>query len=139
MDCSRHSRAANSVRGLSRPNFEPIPDFMVVLVTYKCEEDLIENEGAKVVTKLFIEFSDAQWQLTPISVMESFLNSNLAKMLWLFLLPSLMKKIHLKMKALEWSQHFSHYKSIGMFLEAQGLLTPHSLVRSCQILNQSDI
>ena len=44
-----------------------------------------------------------------------------------------------KMKALEWSQHFSYYQSIGMFPEAQGLLTPQSLVRSCRILNQSDI
>ena len=26
-----------------------------------------------------------------------------------------MKRIHSKLKALEWSQHFSHYKSIGIF------------------------
>ena len=29
---------------------------MVVLVTCKNEEDLIKNEGARVVTKLFIDF-----------------------------------------------------------------------------------
>ena len=35
------------------------------------EEDPIENEGAIVVKTLFINFSDAQGQLTPKSVMES--------------------------------------------------------------------
>ena len=37
-----------------------------------------------------------------------------------------MKKIHPKMKALEWSQHFSHYKSMGIFADAQGQLTHKS-------------
>ena len=38
---------------------------MVVLVTCKNEEDQIENKGTRVVTTLFIDFSDAQGQLTP--------------------------------------------------------------------------
>ena len=38
---------------------------MTVLVTSKNEEDPIKNEGARVVTTLYIDFSDAQWQLTP--------------------------------------------------------------------------
>ena len=44
---------------------------MVVLVACKNEEDPIINEGARVVTTLFIDFSDAQGQITPKSVMES--------------------------------------------------------------------
>ena len=44
---------------------------MVVLVTCKNEEDPIKNEGARVVTRLFIDFSDAQGQSTPKSVIES--------------------------------------------------------------------
>ena len=44
---------------------------MVVLVTCKNEEDPMKNERARVVTRLFIDFSDAQGQLTPKSVMES--------------------------------------------------------------------
>ena len=36
----------------------------------------------------------------------------------------------IKMKALECSQDFSHYKSMGIFPGAQGQLTPQSLVRS---------
>ena len=44
---------------------------MVVLVPCKNKEEPIKNEGARVVTTLFIDFSDAQGQLTPKSVMES--------------------------------------------------------------------
>ena len=88
-----------------------------------------------MVTKLLINFSDAQGQLTPKSVMESCRNSHPPKLLWLVLLSARMKKIHPKMKVLEWSQHFSHYKSIGIFPDAQGQLTHKSLVGSCQISN----
>ena len=44
---------------------------MDLLVACKNEQDPIKNEGAKVVTTLFITFSDAQGQLTPKSVMDS--------------------------------------------------------------------
>ena len=40
---------------------------MGLLVACKNEEDPIKNEGARVVTTLFINFSDAQGQLSPIS------------------------------------------------------------------------
>ena len=43
-----------------------------------------------------------------------------------------MKKIQLKMKALECSQDFSHYRSMGIFPDAQGQLTPQSMVGSGQ-------
>ena len=44
---------------------------MGLLVACKKDEDQIKNEGARVVTTLFINFSDAQGQLYPKSVMES--------------------------------------------------------------------
>ena len=47
--------------------------------------------------------------------------------------------IYYKMKALEWSQQFSHYKSIGIFQDDQGQLTPQSQVWSGQILNPSKL
>ena len=50
-----------------------------------------------------------------------------------------MNKIHLKMNVLEWSQHFSHYKSMGIFPDAQGQLTPKSLVQYCRISNPFEI
>ena len=70
---------------------------MGVLVACKNEVDPIKNEGTRVVTTLFIDFSHAQGQLTPKSVMESCRNSNPSKLLWLTLLPARMKKIHWKM------------------------------------------
>ena len=48
-----------------------------------------------------------------------------------------MKKVKLKMKVLGCSQDFSHYKSMGIFPDAQGQLTLQSMVRSGQISNSS--
>ena len=112
---------------------------MGFLVVCKNEEDQIKNEGTRVVTTLFIEFSHAQGQLTPKSVMESCLNSNPSKLLWLTLFPARMKKIHWKMKVLEWSQRFSHNKSMGIFPNAQGQLTQKSFVVYCPISNPFEI
>ena len=92
-----------------------------------------------MVTTLFIDFSHGQGQLTPNSVMESCRNSNLSKLLWLTLLPARMKKIHWKMKVLEWSQCFSHYKSMGIFPNPQGQLTHKSFVGYCPISNPFEI
>ena len=112
---------------------------MGVLVSCKNEEDPSKNEGARVVTTQFIDFSHAQGQLTPKSVMESCRSLNPYKLLWLTLLPASMKKIHWKMKALEWSQLFSNYKSMGIFPNAQGQLTHKSFVEYCSISNPSKI
>ena len=43
----------------------PIQD-LGFLVACKNEEDPIKNEGARVVTTLFIDFSDAQGKVTPM-------------------------------------------------------------------------
>ena len=69
---------------------------MGFLVACKNEEHLIKNEGARVVTTLFINCSEAQGQLTPKSVMESCRNSNPSELLWLVLLSARMKKINPK-------------------------------------------
>ena len=53
---------------------------MGVLVACK-NEDPIKNEGARVVTTLFIDFSHTQGQLPPKSMMESCRNSNLFQVL----------------------------------------------------------
>ena len=68
---------------------------MGFLVACKNEEDPIKNEGARVVTTLFINFSDALPTLSFISARMNMIYSNL--------------------KALEWLQHFSHYKFMGTF------------------------
>ena len=49
---------------------------MVVLATRKNEEELIKNEGTRVFTTLYINFSDAQWQITLELVVVSGRNLN---------------------------------------------------------------
>ena len=58
---------------------------MVVLLTCKNEEDPIKNEGASVLTRLYLDFSHPQGQLTPQSMLKSHRNSNSFKLLWLSL------------------------------------------------------
>ena len=94
-------------------------DFLVACKNEE-EEDPMQNEGARVVTTLFINFYDAQGELTPKSVMESCPNSNSSKLLWLVLLSARMKKIHPKMKVLEWSQHFPIISLWGFFQTLKG-------------------
>ena len=53
---------------------------MVVLVTCKNEEDSIKSEGARVLTTLNINFSDAQGQVTLGLVVVSGLNLNSSKL-----------------------------------------------------------
>ena len=55
---------------------------MGFIVACKNEEDPIKIEGDRVFTTLFIDFSDAQGQLTPKSVIISCQNSNSSKLLW---------------------------------------------------------
>ena len=71
----------HGVRGRIGPNFELIRDIIVVFLTRKNEEDPIKNEGARVVTRLYIDFSHTQGQLTPQSVVESRRNSSSSKLL----------------------------------------------------------
>ena len=76
------SRAGNSaVLGLIMPNFKLVRDIMVVLHTCKNEENLIKNEGARVLTRLYDIFSDAQGQITLKSAAEFCPNSNSSKLL----------------------------------------------------------
>ena len=67
--------------------------FMVFLVTCKNEEDSSKNEGTRVVTRflpLFVcgDFSNAQGQLSPKSLVRSCRISNPFEILWLHSLPA---------------------------------------------------
>ena len=66
-------------------------------------------------------------------------NSNTSKLSCMSSLPARMRMIESKMKELECSQDFSHYRSMGIFPDAQGQLTPHSLVKSGPNSNLSEI
>ena len=84
-------------------------------------------------------FPNAQGQLTPQSVVESCQISNSFKILLLSSIPARMKKIQSKMKELECSQDFPHYKSMGIFSDAQGQLTPQTLIESGRNSNLTGI
>ena len=112
---------------------------MNVLVTCKYEEDPIKNEGARVVTTLYSNFSDVQGQITLVLVSVSGRNLNSSKFSCMSSLSARMMMIESKMKELECSQDFSHYKSMGIFPDAQGQLTPQSLVQSGRISNSSEM
>ena len=93
---------------------------MNILVTYQYEEDPIKNRGASVFTSLYINSSDAQEQITRELVVESGRNLFLSKLSCMSSLPARMRMIDLKMKELECSQDFSHYKSKGIFQTLKG-------------------
>ena len=112
---------------------------MNVFVTCKYEEDPIKNRGARVFRTLSVNFSDAQGQITLESVVVSGRNWNSSKLPCMSSLPARMRMIELKMKELECSQDLSHYKSMGIFPDAQGQLTPQPLVRSGRISNSSEM
>ena len=84
-------------------------------------------------------FSDAQGQITLELVVVSGRNLNSFKLSWMSSLAARMRMIESKMKELECSQGVSHYKSMGIFPDAQGQLTPQSLVRSGRIPNSSEM
>ena len=90
-------------------------------------------------TTLYINFSDAEGQITLGLVVVSGRNLNSSKLLCMSLLPAKMRMIDSKMKELECSQDFSHYKSMGNFPDAQGKPTPQSFVRSSRISNSSEM
>ena len=90
-------------------------------------------------TTLYSTFSDAQGQMTLELVVVSDRNLNSSKLLCMSSLPVRMGMIDSKMKELECSHDFSHYKSIGIFPDAQGQLNPQSLVRSSRISNSFEM
>ena len=92
-----------------------------------------------MLTTLKNNFSGAQGQITLELVVVSGPNLNSSKLSCISSLPARMRMIDSKMKELECSQDFSHYKSMGIFPVAQGQLTLQSLVRSGRISNSSEM
>ena len=69
---------------------------MNVLVTSQYEEDPIKNRGARVLTTLYINFSDGQGQITLELVVVSGRNVNSSKLSGMSLLPARMRVINFK-------------------------------------------
>ena len=73
---------------------------MDVLVTCKYEKDPIKNEGARVDTTLYSNFSDAHGQITLVLVSVSGRNLNSSKLSCMSSLPARMRMIDSKTKFL---------------------------------------
>ena len=71
-------------------------------------------------TTLYINFLDAQGQITLELVVVSGRNLFSSKLSCMFSLPARMRMVDSKMKELECSQDFTYYKSMGIFSDAQG-------------------
>ena len=99
---------------------------MYVLVAYKDKENQMKNDSARVVTTLYSCILDAGGQLT---IAGGWVWGKI-KLLWKSLVPARKRKIHSKMNVLEWSHQISHCKSMQIFYDAQGKLTPQSKVGS---------
>ena len=104
----RRSRATNSiVCGGILPKFKFIQAFMHFHVTCKSEADphkMKALEWSQHFSHVYGEFSDAQGQLTPQSLVGSCRILNSSEILWLSSLPARLEKVQSKMKAQEWSQ-----------------------------------
>ena len=66
-------------------------------------------------------------------------NVNSSKLSCISWLSARMKMIQSKKNEQEWSQHFSHHKSMGISQAARGQLTPQSLFKSGPNYNLSEI
>ena len=119
VDFLRHSGAADcAVHIPIRLNFKLSPALMGILLTCKNEQGSIKNEGARVFTTLMIDFSDAQGQLTPQSLVGFCQNSNSFKHLCMSLLHARMMVIQLKLKGLQQSvQNTSPILSLWGFFQ----------------------
>ena len=107
---------------------------MVVLVSCENEEDPIKYKGARVFTTLYINFSDAQGQITPESVVVSGRNLNSSKLFCMSSSPAIMKMVQSKMKGQEWSNSFPII-SLWRLSRCSRQLTLQSLLRSGRISN----
>ena len=102
-------------------------------------QSLVRSGRISNSSRIYSNFSDAQGQITLVLVLVSGRNFNSSKLSCMSPLPARMRMIDSKMKELECSQDFSHYKSMGIFSDAQGQLTPQSLVRSDRISNSFEM
>ena len=107
---------------------------MVILHTCKNEEDPIKNEDARVLTRLYVVFSDAQGQLTPKSAVEFCRKFQLIQAFIVVLVTCKNEEDPIKNEGgrVLTSLLFD-------FSDAQGQLTPKSAAKFCPNSNSSKL
>ena len=109
---------------------------MHVIITCKYEKDRIKNSREKVATPFF----PLQPYLLPWKpVVGSGQISNSSKLSCMSVFPASMKWIRSRTAEKKWQHRFTHYKSMGIFSDAQGQLTPQSVIGSGRISNSSEL
>ena len=91
-----------------------------------------------MLKSLLFDFSDTQGQLTlkPVVIPLKFEHIQA----FIVVLDTCnIEKDQIKNKGSGMLTRFSHYKSMGVFPNSQGQLTPQSIVESCRISNSSEI
>ena len=112
-------------------NFKLVREIIVVLHTWKNEEDLIKNEGARVLTRLYDVFFFRSSRATNSKVSCGILPKfKLIKAFIVVLVSCKNEEGPLKNEGARVLTRFPHCKSMGIFSDAQGQLTPQSLVES---------
>ena len=81
-------------------------------------------------TKSMEIFSNAQGQITPLPLVGSSSISKSSELLCMLLFLASMEKIQLKIAKIMRGQHFLHTKSMEIFSNAQGQITPQPVVGS---------
>ena len=111
---------------------------MVVLHTCKNEEDLIKNEGTRVLTRLYVFFrrSGAANSKVSSGILPKF---ELIQAFMIVLITCKNENDPIKNTGSRVLTRFSHYNSMEIVSNAQGQLTSQSVVELCRILNSSDI
>ena len=110
-------RTGNSkMTGQIRPKFEPVQDFMPVLISCKFDEVGIHSNWEKMATPFspFKVNGNAQGRITPYSVVRSGRYSNLSLILCMSSLPASRKRIRYKTTEKRWRRCFPHCKSMGV-------------------------
>ena len=127
----RRSRAANSAFSCRIwQEFKLLRALMHVIINYKYKKDRIKKTAEK------------KWQgntvfsfiTLPVAMGTSgriWLNFKLIQAIMYVIVTCKYEMDPNKNSQEKWQHRFSHYKSIGIFSDAQGQLTPHSVVRSC--------
>ena len=119
----RRSRAPNSKRsGPNWPKFKHVRDFMPVLVTCKFDKDRIKTEDISVETSVFAKFSS-------LKSSNSKVNSQIRPKIKVggdFIPVRATSKFDedlIKHEQVSFETGFSHYESMGIYLDTQGHLT----------------
>ena len=100
---------------------------MHVIITCKYEKDRIKNSREKVTTLFFSIKTLSVAMGTSSRIWPNF---KLIQALMYVTVPASMKWIRSGTAEKKWQHCFSHYISMGIFSDAQGQLTPQSMVQS---------